>query len=248
MTTNDPPLLVFIGPSGAGKSSVVRGLADRGVIAVHPTWTTRPRRRDELDGSIEHHFVTESEFLRRRDDGFFLHSVSMFGLPSWYGLPSIVWTEDDPAVDAVMLRAPLVPILRSVYPDLVIYQIEAPGDLIESRLATRGCASAERDARLVDNERELAEGRRVAHRHFDNHGALDVVIDAVEHAIRSDFAPAFHGGEMNEPNNYDGRPRRLSGWQLALIVVAALTVLSVGVVIVGVVSSALAHGVMGGNK
>src|SRR5437016_504890 len=77
MTTNDPSLLVFIGPSGAGKSSVVRGLADRGVIAVHPTWTTRPRRRDEREGSIEHHFVTESEFLRRRDDGFFLHSVSM---------------------------------------------------------------------------------------------------------------------------------------------------------------------------
>jgi len=53
---------------------------------------------------------------------------------------------------------------------------------------------------------------------------------------------------MNQPNHDNGRPRRLSAWQLALIVVAALTVLSVGVVIVGVVSSALAHSVMGGNK
>ena len=58
---------------------------------------------------------------------------------------------------------------------------------------------------------------------------------------------------MNEPNGYrdngySGRSRRLSGWQVALIVIAALTVLSVGVVIVGVVTSAMSHGVMGGNK
>ncbi len=189
MTQNDPSLLVFIGPSGTGKSSVVRALVAGGVIAVHPTWTTRPRRRDEHSGSVEHHFVSESEFLRRRDDGFFLHSVSMFGMPYWYGLPSIVWTERDSAVDAVMLRAPLVPILRSVYSDLVIYQVDAPRHVVGSRLATRGCAPTELDARLVDNERELVEGRRVAHRHFDNHGSLDIVIDAVEHAIRSDFAP-----------------------------------------------------------
>jgi ribose 1,5-bisphosphokinase PhnN len=191
MTTNNPSLLVFIGPSGAGKSSVVRRLADRGVIAVHPTWTTRPRRHDELAGSVEHHFVSESEFLRRRADGFFLHSVAMFGLPSWYGLPAIVWCEREAAVDAVMLRAPLVPILQSVYSDLVIYQIDAPREVVESRLATRGCAPTERDARLADNERELVEGRGIAHRHFDNHGSLDVVIDAVERAIRSDFAPAL---------------------------------------------------------
>jgi ribose 1,5-bisphosphokinase PhnN len=189
-TAISPPLLVFIGPSGAGKSSVVRRLADRGVVTVHPTWTSRPRRRDERVGSIEHHFVSEAEFARRRAEGFFLHSVSMFGLPHWYGLPPIDWS-DDGTVDAVMLRAPLVPILRAVYPDLVIYQIDAPRDVVESRLATRGCVQAERDARLLDNERELVEGRRVAHRHFDNHGSLDVVIDAVAQAIRSDFAPAL---------------------------------------------------------
>jgi guanylate kinase len=186
MTAISPPLLVFVGPSATGKSSVVRRLVDRGVVAVHPTWTTRPRRRDEITGSVDHHFVSEAEFLRRRADGFFLHSLQMFGMPHWYGLPTIEWTEG--TVDAVMLRAPFVPILRAVYPDLVIYQIDAPRDVVESRLASRGCAAAERDARLADNEHERVAGRRVAHGRFHNHPSLDLVLHDVERAIRSDFA------------------------------------------------------------
>jgi guanylate kinase len=181
------PLLVFIGPSGTGKSSIARYLADRGAIHVHPTWTTRPRRREERAGSVEHHFVSVDDFLRRRDEGFFLHSVQMFGMPHWYGLPTITWSEGN-VIDAVMLRAPLVPILRSVYSELVIYQIEAPRDLVESRLAARVCTTDELRARLVDNEHELAAGRRVAHRHFHNDRALDAVVDDIERAVRTDFA------------------------------------------------------------
>ncbi len=63
---------------------------------------------------------------------------------------------------------------------------------------------------------------------------------------------------MNEPNgardggdrdngDWSGQ-RRFSGWHVALIVVAAFTVMSVGVVIVGLIASVLSHGVMGGNK
>jgi guanylate kinase len=189
MTAISPPLLVFIGPSATGKSSVVRRLVDRGVIAVHPTWTTRPRRPDEITGSVEHHFVSEAEFLRRRADGFFLHSLQLFGMPYWYGLPTIEWTEG--SVDAVMLRAPLVPILRAVYPDLVIYQIDAPRVVVESRLVSRGCAAIERDARLADNEHERLVGRHIAQRRFHNHRSLDLVLHDVERAIQSDFAPVL---------------------------------------------------------
>jgi guanylate kinase len=181
------PLLVFIGASGTGKSSIVRRLADRGVIRVHPTWTTRPRRHDEVAGSVEHHFVSEDEFLQRRDTGFFLHSVQMFGLPHWYGLPTIEWSEGS-VVDAVMLRAALVPILRSVYSELVIYQIEAPRELVESRLAVRAHTTDELDARLVDNEREVRAGRQIAHRSFHNGRALDAVVEDIERAVRTDFA------------------------------------------------------------
>jgi guanylate kinase len=181
------PLLAFIGASGTGKSSIVRCLADRDVIRVHPTWTTRPRRPDEVAGAVEHHFVCEDEFLRRRGAGFFLHSVQMFGLPHWYGLPTIEWSEGK-VVDAVMMRAPLVPILRSVYSELVIYQVEAPRELVESRLAVRAHTTDELDARLADNEREARAGRQIAHRSFHNDRVLDAVVDDIERAVRTDFA------------------------------------------------------------
>jgi hypothetical protein len=53
---------------------------------------------------------------------------------------------------------------------------------------------------------------------------------------------------MNQPKGYDGPHRRWSWWEYALIAVAALTLLSIGVVVVGIVMSALSHGVTGGNK
>ena len=180
------PLLGFIGPSGTGKSAIVRSLADRGTICVHPTWTTRPRRHDEAAGSVEHRFVSEDEFLRRRDAGFFLHAVQMFGLPYWYGLPAIQW-DGIGVTDAVMLRAALVPILRTAYPDPVIYQVDAPVELVEARLAVRGYTADELEARLTDNERELTAGRRIAHRTFHNNRPLTTVVDDVERAIRKDF-------------------------------------------------------------
>jgi guanylate kinase len=190
-TTSTPPrFLVFVGPSGSGKSAIVRSLSERGVVRVHPTWTTRPRRTDEDGPEVEHQFVSEPEFLRRRAAGFFLHSVSMFGLPHWYGLPAIRWS-DRPVVDAVMLRAALVPILRSVYPDFVIYQIDGPRELVGSRLASRGCADTELEARLLDNEHELVTGRRVADRQFHNDRALAAVVDDIERAVRADFAPSL---------------------------------------------------------
>src|SRR4051812_28800945 len=110
------PVVVFIGPSGSGKSTVVRELADRGLVTVHPTWTTRPRRADEQQGSLEHRFVSDDEFDELCRRKFFIDTVSLFGLAYRYGLPPL----DDgsagatsPAlhaapVDAVMLRAPLV--------------------------------------------------------------------------------------------------------------------------------------------
>lgn len=189
----DRPLLVVIGPSGGGKSSVVRALDGRGVIRVHPTWTTRPRRGDEVEGSVEHRFVTEAEFLRRREAGFFLHTVQMFGMPYWYGLPAILHADEGPAVDAVMLRAPLVALLREHHPDLVVYQVEAAPELVATRLAARGYTGAELAARLTDNETERAAGRHIARRRFRNDTTVDALVRRVELAVREDFAPARTG-------------------------------------------------------
>ena len=181
-------LLVFIGPSGSGKSSVVRSLVDRRVICVHPTWTTRPRRPDESAGSVEHRFVSEPDFLQLRDEGLFLHTVQLFGMPYWYGLPTIEPNQTG-VVDAVMLRAPLVPIFASS--TRIRSSIKSRRRQRLSRRGSRLAATRRKscDARLSDNEKERVAGRSIAQRHFRNDEGLDAAVDEVERAVREDFAP-----------------------------------------------------------
>ncbi|MEY2451426.1 MAG: guanylate kinase [Acidimicrobiaceae bacterium] len=179
------PVLVFIGPSASGKSSVVRELHDAGVITVHPTWTTRPRRLDETEGSPEHRFVTPAEFDELCAQHFFVDTVAMFGLPHRYGLPPVHVTECGP-IDAVMLRAPLVARFAQVVPQHLVYQIEDNADRTRARLIARGCPSAELAARIDDNYDEIIAGRRLADRVFVNDGSIAELVDKITSALRAD--------------------------------------------------------------
>src|SRR3954468_10651500 len=128
------PVVVFIGPSGSGKSTVVRELADLGLVTVHPTWTTRPRRPDEQQGSLEHRFVSDDEFDRLCRRKFFIDTVSLFGLPYRYGLPPLSNPSSGPAdpVDAVMLRAPLVDRFAEHVGAVTVYQIADTDDRLRA--------------------------------------------------------------------------------------------------------------------
>lgn len=171
------PILVVVGPSGSGKSTAVRALADRGLLRIHPTWTTRPRRPDEREGSAEHRFVGAASFDRLRDRGFFLDTVELFGLPHRYGLPPVHRCTDG-RVDTVMLRAPLVERFRvAVRVKPVVVQIETGADQLAQRLRARSTTDADVAARLVDNEREANLGRAVADVVVNNDGTVDDLIE-----------------------------------------------------------------------
>jgi hypothetical protein len=154
-------------------------------VRVHPTWTTRPRRRDELEGSPEHQFVSEAAFDALDAAGFFLDTIAMFGLPHRYGLPSVPPPVRG-TVDLVMLRAPLIERFATFVPELLVYQVEDTADRMCQRLLERDCGPEDLVARLDDNRRELALGRRLAHRVFANDGALDDIVDAVQGALQRD--------------------------------------------------------------
>lgn len=179
-------VLAFIGPSGSGKSTVVRELDHRSVIAVTPSWTTRPRRDDEGDGVVEHRFVSDEEFDALERDGFFLEVVRMFGLPYRYGLPAI--TRPPPGViPVVMVRASLLALVGAHYPHHVVYQIEASPALASSRLLQRSRTNRDIGARLDEASEERALGRRLAHRIFDGNRSVAQIVDAVQSAILADF-------------------------------------------------------------
>jgi hypothetical protein len=139
---------------------------------------------------VEHRFVTESAFAEAEDDGTFVGTTTMFNLPYRYGLPSFGISQAGP-VDTIMLRAPLVPLLRAFHPRFVVYAIDASVDATNDRLAARGLRPAELHERQRDNrlERELAMS--IAQRVFDSSGGtprdLRRVCGEVELAMASDF-------------------------------------------------------------
>ena len=176
-------VLAVLGPSGSGKSTVVRELHRRGVIELTPSWTTRPRRDDEVDGSIEHRFVDDEEFTARQDAGYFLEVVQLFGLPYRYGLPPLE-VPADARVPAIMVRAPLMPLVTRHFPGHVAYQIEDGYRRAEERLGRRAGALG---TRLEGFEEECRLGREAAHRIFVNEGSIADLVDAVADAVGQDF-------------------------------------------------------------
>ncbi len=182
---HDQKILVFIGPSGAGKSTVVQALARKGVVEVTPTWTTRPPRKDEREETVEHHFTSEKEFVRLQKNGFFLETAQPFGLKFIYGLPEITANFPD-RIPTIMLRSFLLERLSKHYPNFVVYQIEDDVERIRKRLQARQEAGEQLGTRLVDYEKEISLGRKVAGRVFENE-ELDVTVQAIEETLKEDF-------------------------------------------------------------
>ena len=181
----------MIGPSASGKSTVVRTLAARALVRVHPTWTTRPRRPDEMAGEIEHRFVSEATFARLDADGFFLGTVALAGLPHRYGLPRVARRGDD-AVDTIMARAPFVARVYEEFPHAIVYQIEDTPQRARRRLLERGTSMAEVAARLdaLPTTKHAAD-RELAARTFVNDTSLGTLVDQFTRALADDFASVF---------------------------------------------------------
>jgi ribose 1,5-bisphosphokinase PhnN len=185
--THRPRYLIVIGPSGAGKSSVLRELDRRQMVVVQPTWTTRPRRPEELDGSPEHRFVSDLEFDDLLRAGSFSHTGAIAGLPYRYGLPAFEPGDGGP-VEAVILRAPYVDPLTRHVPGAIVYQIQSRGDQMARRIQARNGGVQDLGRRVADNITETSAGHRVADRTFANHGTLGDLVDSVAGAMTIDFS------------------------------------------------------------
>jgi len=176
------PVVVVIGPSGSGKSSVVRELHRRGLVDVRPTWTTRPRRAEETGGSVEHRFVSDENFSWLESHGYFLDTVTMFGLTHRYGLPGPADFGVQRA-EIVMLRAPLVDRFRRFGVALTVVQIEDTPERTRARLVGRKTDRCELAARLDDNERERALGCAVADFVFVNDATVESLADRIASTV-----------------------------------------------------------------
>ncbi len=71
--------IILSSPSGAGKTTIAREmLSRRKDVGYSISCTTRSPRRNEVQGR-DYHFLTRTEFLRRREEGAFAESAEVHG-------------------------------------------------------------------------------------------------------------------------------------------------------------------------
>ncbi len=181
-------LFLVTAPSGAGKDSVIGVLRERGVdLTFVITALTRAPREGERDG-IEHFFLTQAEFERRRANGWFLETAIVYGRS--YGTPIHQVREPLLAGRDVMLRLDVQGAreLKRRYPGAIAIFVEPPSpEEAERRMRSRATESPREIERRIAAMRdyELSFAREADFRVVNTTGDLSRAADQVWEIVTS---------------------------------------------------------------
>jgi guanylate kinase len=161
-------LVIISGPSGAGKSTVVDLLLKNSTLPLKlsVSATTRPTRKDEIDGEA-YHFLDAESFELLRDQDAFLEYKDVFSSGYWYGtLRETVTTGLNQGLWVILeidIQGALS-VLDSI-PDATTIFIHAGSiEELERRLKNRGTDSVESiDRRLQVARDEMSFSVRYMH-------------------------------------------------------------------------------------
>ena len=94
-------LIVISAPSGCGKGSVINGLLKRNKnLWLSVSTTSRKIRENDIPG-VTYNFVTEEEFKKKINEGFFLEYTNYVG--NYYGTPKGTIKEKlDQGIDVIL--------------------------------------------------------------------------------------------------------------------------------------------------
>jgi len=175
-------LVVLSAPSGAGKDTLLARLRRRRFpwpLHIATTATTRPRRRGEREG-VPYHFLSHQEFLRRRDDGWFLEHAEVYG--HLYGVPKEEVTPhlEQGATVIAKIDVQGAASVRALFPDAVLVFLAADAQELEERMRTRGADDrAALARRLATAGHELAQASWFDYLIVNPKGGLRQATDAL---------------------------------------------------------------------
>lgn len=137
-------MIVLIGKSGSGKDTILKEFKKYGFNTI-VSYTTRPKRHYEIDG-VDYHFITEDEFMKKIESGFFVEHTEYRG---WhYGL-----AKEDCVKDGIVIVEPNgLKQLQSKIDDILVFYVEASLETRIDRLYKRGDDPAEIGRRIVSDE------------------------------------------------------------------------------------------------
>lgn len=151
--------VILSAPSGSGKTTIARRLLEsRPDVGYSVSCTTRPPRAGEVDGR-DYRFLSESDFVRHRDDGEFAEWAMVHGYH--YGtlrseVSRVLASGQHVLMDIDVQGARQ---FGAAFPDTVLIFVLPPsGDVLMRRLAGRKSESTERLLTRLRNARaELSE-------------------------------------------------------------------------------------------
>lgn len=133
-------MLIIVGPSASGKTQIVFELTKKYGLKKMVTYTTRPKRINEIDG-IDYHFISKDLFLDKIKNNFFLEYVCYSN--NYYGTAIA-----DIKSDSVVILEPngLSEYLKKVRDKVKVVFLTCDEKTLEKRMKERG-----------DNELDIKE-------------------------------------------------------------------------------------------
>ncbi|MGC9361938.1 MAG: guanylate kinase [Candidatus Syntrophosphaera sp.] len=148
-------LIILSAPSGGGKNAILNEVLKASPdIDYSVSYTTRAPRGNEKNGVI-YHFVTEEEFLRRREEGDFLESAEVFG--KWYGTSKSFVRSRLEAGHHVIMDIDVqgaAQITNTDVPNVKIFIMPPSMEVLRDRLKKRGTDSDEEIQKRLEIARE----------------------------------------------------------------------------------------------
>jgi guanylate kinase len=174
-------LFVLSAPSGTGKDSVINALKQQGTdFFVVSSVTTRAPRPGESEGN-PYHFISQEEFDRLVANDELLEHAKVHG--NWYGQPRQPIRDNLRAGRDVLLKIDVqgAATVRSKVPQAIfIFLVPDSLDELASRLSNRKTETeAERQQRLADARKELAQQYWYDYVVVNRHGHLQEAVDAL---------------------------------------------------------------------
>lgn len=162
-------MIALVGASGSGKDTILHKFKDRG-FEVIVSYATRPPRHYEKDGEA-YHFISENEFSKLAEEGFFAESVEYRG---WhYGIA----LKDCLPGRVVVVELNGLRQLKSRVKKVTTVLIEADEDVRFNRLCWRGDDPNE-IARRITTDKELFANISydfIMKNNFNSLDALDIL-------------------------------------------------------------------------
>ncbi len=187
--TRQGKLVVISGPSGTGKTSICDKLLGRDDDAMWSvSATTRKPRGKEVTGRA-YEFVSNEEFLARRDEGDFLEWAEYCG--NLYGTPAGPVKEATDAGRDVIMEIDVqggAQVARRVPESVRIFVLPPTMESLRARLEGRKTESASQLAkRLAEADGEIGFARDSgAYKHFVVNDVLDDTVDEIVGIIESE--------------------------------------------------------------